>query len=72
MQGPCLEDEGEGLFTFLYFLKILFIDSFILGHTGSSLPHVGFSLDAGSGCCSRVAGHGLLTVVASLLVKHGL
>ena len=67
-----MEDEGESLFPFLYCLKILFIDSFTLGRTGSPLPHAGFSPDAGSGGCSLVAGHGLLIVVASLLVKHGL
>ena len=38
---------------------------------GLGLPCVGFSLVASSGDYSLVVAHGLLTVVALLVVQHG-
>ena len=58
-------------FVFYLFEKSFWhIYSFICGCAGSLLLHVGFSLLVASRGCSSL--HGLLTVVASLAVQHGL
>ena len=60
----------EYFYLFTYYKFIYFI-YFIFGCIGSSLLHVGFSLVVASRGYS-VAVHGLLIVVGSLAVEHGL
>ena len=80
MNSPTVnENIIKSLQTVFYYVAFVFylfeksfwhIYSFICGCAGSLLLHVGFSLLVASRGCSSL--HGLLTVVASLAVQHGL